>query len=117
MPKILAAGKGARIVNVSSAGHKRERIRFDDYSFEVRGDSSTISSEGMNRSLNRGQNGATYDKWKAYGQSKTANMLFSVALAEKLGPRGVFSYSLYPGRVRTNIAQSLTFEELRGAGE
>jgi NAD(P)-dependent dehydrogenase (short-subunit alcohol dehydrogenase family) len=36
MPKILTAGKGARIVNVSSAGHKREQMRFDDYNFEVR---------------------------------------------------------------------------------
>lgn len=44
-------------------------------------------------------------------------MLFSVALAEKLGPKGVLSYSLYPGRVLTNIVQNLTFEELRAAGK
>jgi NAD(P)-dependent dehydrogenase (short-subunit alcohol dehydrogenase family) len=44
-------------------------------------------------------------------------MLFSVSLAEKLEPKGVLSYSLYPGRISTNIAQYLTFEELRAAGE
>ena len=36
MPKLLAAGKGARIINVSSSGHKREQMRFDDYGFKVR---------------------------------------------------------------------------------
>lgn len=35
MAKILAAGKGARIINVSSSGHKRSPFRFHDYNFEV----------------------------------------------------------------------------------
>lgn len=35
MPKLLAADEGARIINVSSSGHKREQMRFDDYGFEV----------------------------------------------------------------------------------
>lgn len=35
MPRILAAGKGARIINVSSSGHKRSAFRFEDYNFEV----------------------------------------------------------------------------------
>ena len=35
IPKLLAAENGARIINVSSSGHKREQIRFDDYGFEV----------------------------------------------------------------------------------
>jgi NAD(P)-dependent dehydrogenase (short-subunit alcohol dehydrogenase family) len=53
---------GARIVNVSSRGHKLGPVRFDDIDF---------------------QKGATYDKWEAYGQAKTANMLFSVGLAKR----------------------------------
>ncbi|RAH41390.1 NAD(P)-binding protein [Aspergillus brunneoviolaceus CBS 621.78] len=69
-------GEVVRVVNVSSAGHKRGEVRFGDVGFE---------------------NGSVYDKWQAYGQSKTANMLFSVALAGKLGGRGVISLSLYPG--------------------
>ena len=44
------------------------------------------------------QEGKNYDKWRAYGQSKTANMLFTVALAQKLGPkRGLLAFSLHPG--------------------
>ncbi len=35
MLKIFAAGQGARIVNVSSAGHRRSPVRFDDYNFGV----------------------------------------------------------------------------------
>jgi NAD(P)-dependent dehydrogenase (short-subunit alcohol dehydrogenase family) len=38
-----------------------------------------------------------YPKWIAYGQSKTANMLFSLSLAEKLREKGVASFSLHPG--------------------
>jgi NAD(P)-dependent dehydrogenase (short-subunit alcohol dehydrogenase family) len=75
MPKILAS-KSPRIVNVSSDGHRTSGIRFDDPSF---------------------QDGRVYDQWDAYGQSKSANILFSKALAEKLGPRGVKAFSLHPG--------------------
>ena len=35
-PKLLAAERGARVINVSISGHKREQVRFDDYNFEVR---------------------------------------------------------------------------------
>ena len=114
MSKIVAAGKGSRIVNVSSSGHKREQMRFDDYNFEV----CTVLQRPLLLMLSEyDQNGATYDKWKAYGQAKTANILFSVSLADKVGSKGVFSYSLYPGRVRTNIAQNLTFAEMKAAGK
>lgn len=92
MPKLRASRSTARIVNVSSAGHKRSDIRWDDVGFG---------------------GGERYDKWAAYGQTKTANMLFSVALA-KLG--GVESFSCYPGRVRTNLVNSIPLEELVAAG-
>ena len=35
MPKLFAVDKGARIINVSSSGYKREQMRFNDYGFEV----------------------------------------------------------------------------------
>ncbi|KAK6385802.1 hypothetical protein LTS17_001374 [Exophiala oligosperma] len=97
MPKLLfpGPGGGGRVINVSSSGHKRGAVRFDDHNF---------------------QNGIVYDKWKAYGQSKTANMLFSVSLAEKLGPKGLRSYSLYPGRILTNIIQNITVDEMKRFG-
>ena len=63
------------------------------------------------------QNGAVYDKWKAYGQSKTANMLFSVSLAEKLGRFGLVSLSLYPGRIPTNIARNVGLDALKKLGQ
>ncbi len=44
-------------------------------------------------------------------------MLFSVSLAEKLASRGVLSYSLYPGRIPTGIAQSIPLEELKAFGK
>ncbi len=76
MPKLLAS-PSPRVVNVSSDGHRFSGIRFDDPGF---------------------QNGKVYDQWNAYGQSKTANILFSKSLAEKLGSKGLRAYSLHPGQ-------------------
>ncbi|KAJ9610813.1 hypothetical protein H2200_005590 [Cladophialophora chaetospira] len=76
--KILAAGSGARIVNLTSLGHKIGPIRFDDYNFS---------------------GGKEYDEWSGYGQSKTANILFSLYLANKLRNRGIYSYGVHPGAI------------------
>ncbi|KAI6082472.1 retinol dehydrogenase 13 [Hypoxylon rubiginosum] len=78
MPEILAAGPGARIVNVTSTGHALGPFRFDDYNFS---------------------GGAKYDGWDAYGQSKSANILFTVELSRRLASRGVRSYSPHPGLI------------------
>ena len=48
---------GARVISVSSSGHRNSGIRWDDVMWEH-----------------------GYDKWKAYGQAKTANALFAVHL-------------------------------------
>ncbi|KAI6084695.1 WW domain-containing oxidoreductase [Hypoxylon rubiginosum] len=89
MGKILAS-KSPRIVNVSSDGHRLNPIRWDDLNFE---------------------NGSNYNKWHAYGQSKTANMLFTLSLAEKLGGRGLQAYSLHPGVVGTNLDDNIDWNE------
>lgn len=47
IPKLLAAEKGARIINVSSSGHKREQLRFDDYGFEV-----SLNNSAKQKSIN-----------------------------------------------------------------
>ncbi|KAI0839228.1 retinol dehydrogenase 13 [Hypoxylon sp. FL0890] len=87
MPKILAAGPGARIVNVSSKGHRISPFRFSDYNF----------SEGKE-----------YDPWSGYGQSKTANILFSVELARRLADKGIKAYSAHPGSIwDTNLGKYL----------
>lgn len=44
------------------------------------------------------QEGTTYNGWRAYGQSKTANILFSVALGKKLKEKHVAVFAVHPGR-------------------
>ncbi|KAL4743894.1 hypothetical protein BDV11DRAFT_7 [Aspergillus similis] len=76
-----------RVVNVSSDGHRLSPIRWADYNF---------------------QEGETYNRWLAYGQSKTANMLMAVSLAEKLGSKGLLAYSLHPGVIiNTSLSSGL----------
>ncbi|PLB47638.1 short-chain dehydrogenase [Aspergillus steynii IBT 23096] len=82
MSKLIAPGKVSRVVNVSSDGHRMGPVRFDDWNFD---------------------DGNTYDPWLGYGQAKTANMLFSLSLAQKLGTRGLISVSLHPGVINTNL--------------
>jgi NAD(P)-dependent dehydrogenase (short-subunit alcohol dehydrogenase family) len=84
LPGLLAAAP-ARIVNLSSAGHKLGDIDIGDPNFDVR----------------------EYDKWLAYGQSKTANVLFSVALNERLQQRGVTANAVHPGMIMTELGRHL----------
>ena len=81
----LAAADGARIVSVSSAGHLRSPVIFDDLHFAFR----------------------PYDPWLAYGQSKTANVLFAVALAERWAQDGIAANALMPGGIATNLQRHL----------
>lgn len=84
----LLAARGARVVVYSSAGHHASDIRWDDPHF---------------------LNG--YDKWAAYGQSKTANVLFAVHL-DRLGQRdGVRAFALHPGKIITGLQRDLSVEE------
>ena len=63
-----------------------------------------------------GQGGKTYDKWIAYGQGKTANMLFAVSLAEKLRSKGLQAYSLHPGVISTNLGRHMDADDFQGLG-
>ncbi|HEX9086823.1 MAG TPA: SDR family NAD(P)-dependent oxidoreductase [Arthrobacter sp.] len=89
----LAAGSGARVVSLSSTGHKLSPIRFDDINFET-----------------------GYDKWRAYGQAKTANSLFAVQL-DRLGRDfGVRAFAVHPGGIMTELQRHLPREEMIAAG-
>lgn len=88
----LLTAEGARVVSVSSRGHQIAGIDFDDIDFEQR----------------------PYDKWIAYGQSKTANALFAMALDARGKGRGVRAFSLHPGQILTDLARHLTAEEIAG---
>ena len=91
MPKIEAAGKVARIVNISSNGCLLAEVRFNDYNFD---------------------NGKAYNRWEAYGQSKTANILFTVSLASKLASKGIAAFALHPGIViSTNLGADVEMTE------
>lgn len=84
-----AFAPGARVVSVSSRGHHRSGIRWDDVHF---------------------RNG--YDKWQAYGQAKTANVLFAVQL-DKLG---IQAFSVHPGGIMTPLQRHLQKQEMIDAG-
>lgn len=80
----LRRASAPRIVNVSSWGHHLSPVIFDDVNAEK-----------------------NYSKWERYGQSKTANILFAVALSK----RGVCAVSLHPGAIRTELLRHLTRED------
>jgi NAD(P)-dependent dehydrogenase (short-subunit alcohol dehydrogenase family) len=86
----LLKGAPSRIVSVSSRGHRLSPVVFGDIQFERR----------------------PYDKWQAYGQSKTANVLFAVALERRLGGRGSHANALHPGGIHTELGRHLTEEDL-----
>jgi len=77
----LAAAGGARIVSVSSSGHLRCPVVFDDLDFAFR----------------------DYDPFAAYGQSKTANVLFAVEAARRWADDGIVANALMPGGIFTNL--------------
>ncbi|KAB8300854.1 hypothetical protein EYC80_002782 [Monilinia laxa] len=90
MPSILAAAsEGARIVCLSSSGWGLGEVRFDDYNFT---------------------SGKDWNKWTAYGQSKTANILFTVELARRLKGRDVQVFALHPGLIFTNLGREMDIE-------
>ena len=64
------------------------------------------------------QSGKTYDQWAAYGQSKSANNLFSIALAKRLGTtKGLVAVSLCPGAVSTNLGNATGMEGYQALGK
>jgi NAD(P)-dependent dehydrogenase (short-subunit alcohol dehydrogenase family) len=80
----LAAAGNARVVVVSSVGHVNGSVDFDDVNFERR----------------------PYDAWLAYGQSKTANILFAVEAAKRWAADGIAVNALNPGRITsTNLSR------------
>jgi hypothetical protein len=54
-----------------------------------------------------------YDKWSAYGQSKTANVLFAVELDARLASRGVRANALHPGGIVTELGRHLTQDDIK----
>jgi NAD(P)-dependent dehydrogenase (short-subunit alcohol dehydrogenase family) len=77
----LAAAGNARIVSVSSSAHRLSPVVFEDIHFERR----------------------EYDRWLAYGQSKTADVLFAVEATKRWAGDGITANALMPGAIRTRL--------------
>jgi NAD(P)-dependent dehydrogenase (short-subunit alcohol dehydrogenase family) len=88
--RALAAASGARIVSVSSSAHHLSPVVFDDIHFERR----------------------EYEPWLAYGQSKTANVLFAVEASKRWASDGITANALMPGGIHTNLQRYVPAEEL-----
>jgi NAD(P)-dependent dehydrogenase (short-subunit alcohol dehydrogenase family) len=89
----LVDGGGARVIALSSTGHKMSDIQWDDPQFTT-----------------------GYDKWKAYGQAKTADSLFAVQLDALGEPFGVRAFAVHPGGIMTELQRHLPREEMVAAG-
>ena len=85
---------GTRLVALSSIGHRRSGIRFDDINFKS----------------------SPYEKWTAYGQSKTANSLFALELNRRLGASGINAYAVHPGGIMTNLQREMSQAEFKAMG-
>ncbi|KAK2057702.1 NAD(P)-binding protein, partial [Colletotrichum caudatum] len=98
LPKVLLAER-PRIINVSSSANKIAGMRWHDLNFEEPG---------------------SYEPWTAYGQTKTAAILFTVALNARLisAQQPSFrSYAVHPGGVKTKLQENLSEDSLKKAFE
>jgi NAD(P)-dependent dehydrogenase (short-subunit alcohol dehydrogenase family) len=91
---LLKKAKAPRVVALSSTAHKNSDILWDDINFEQ----------------------TPYDKWRAYGQAKTANALFANALSRRLKDAGGLAFSVHPGGIFTPLQRHLPKEEMIALG-
>ena len=87
-------GRSARVVSLSSIGHRRSGVNFGDPHYRRR----------------------PYDKWEAYGQSKTANALFAVGFNARFKDQGVTANAVMPGGIMTPLQRHLPREEMIAFG-
>ena len=87
-------GKTARVVELTSIGHRRSNINWDDPHYRTR----------------------AYDKWESYGQSKTANSLFAVGFNRRFKDRGITANAVMPGGIMTPLQRHLPREEMIAFG-
>jgi NAD(P)-dependent dehydrogenase (short-subunit alcohol dehydrogenase family) len=111
VPKIIAAARNnprgaTRVVNISSRGVLYSPIRFSDLNFDRPHDSLLLEEqpgyEPAKLSRRDIDPKSTYNPLVAYGQSKTANVLFSVGLTSRLWDKyGILSFGIHPGAIKT----------------
>ncbi len=91
---LLAASDAPRVVNLSSAGHLVAGVDLDDPNYER----------------------SPYEKWEAYGRSKTANLLFTRELVHRHGDH-LLAYAVHPGMVATDLARHMEPEDFTLLGQ
>ena len=91
---LLVKADGARLVSVSSIGHRLNGLDLADLNFEHR----------------------VYDKWLAYGQAKSANALFALELDRRGTASNVRAFGVHPGGIATPLQRHLTMDEQRAMG-
>lgn len=85
---LIEQGRDKRIVNLSSRGHHVAPVDFDDPNFERR----------------------EYHPFVSYGQSKTANVLFTIGLEDRFAAKGIHAYAVHPGGIDTNLGRYMSDE-------
>ncbi len=88
------AGRPSRLVSLSSIGHRRSDINWEDPNYLTR----------------------PYEKWEAYGQAKTANSLFAVGFHKRYAGRGVTANAVMPGGIMTPLQRHMAREEMVAMG-
>ena len=88
-PALKKAGQ-ARVVALSSTAHILTDVHWDDPHFRDH----------------------EYDKWQAYGQSKSADALFANGLHRRWSGDGVQAFSVHPGGIFTDLQRHLPEEEM-----
>ena len=91
---MMAGNDGARFVSLSSSAHSLTGILWDDIHF-----------------LDN-----PYDKWMAYGQSKTASSLIAIEFDRLMEDKGVRGFSVHPGGIITPLQRHLQKEEMVALG-
>ena len=90
----MAENDGARFVSLSSSAHSLTGILWDDIHFQNK----------------------PYDKWMAYGQSKTASSLIAIEFHRRMIDKGVSGFSVHPGGILTPLQRHLQKEEMVALG-
>ncbi|KAK8080889.1 hypothetical protein PG997_008707 [Apiospora hydei] len=110
MPLLEAAARDSpagatRIVNLSSQGHRCSPVRFHDINIEGKEVPEEEKQPSYMPPAFTRVNDDGYMPIAAYGQSKTANILFTVSLQQRLKSRGIASFAVHPGAIDTNLGR------------
>jgi NAD(P)-dependent dehydrogenase (short-subunit alcohol dehydrogenase family) len=91
---LMAERPGARLIMLSSVAHMVSALNLDDPDFRA----------------------TPYDKWQAYGRSKTANALFALGFNARHAGQGVEAFSVHPGGIMTGLQRDMDEAEMRALG-